>query len=87
VIVLDASVLANALADDGASADHARAAMRGQRAPAAPELIDAEAMHVFRKLWLAGGLSVARFRQATSDRRLATAPGIGCAVRVLAQPI
>ena len=39
MIVVDASVLAVALADDGHDGDHARARLRGERLTA-PELVD-----------------------------------------------
>lgn len=47
MIVLDASVLVNVLADYGADGDRARDAVAGQEL-AAPELIDVEAASVLR---------------------------------------
>ena len=63
MIVVDASVLATALADDG---DHARARLRGE-ALAAPELVDLEVPSVLRRLLLAGRLPAGRAEQALSD--------------------
>jgi predicted nucleic acid-binding protein len=55
VIVVDASVLATALGDDGDDGDQARARLRGERL-AAPELVDLEVPSVLRRLLLAGRL-------------------------------
>ena len=49
VIVVDASVVAVALADDGHDGDHVRTRLRGERL-AAPELIDLETASVWRRL-------------------------------------
>ena len=49
MIVIDASVLAPALGDDGEDGDRARARLHGQSL-AAPELIDLEVMAVWRRL-------------------------------------
>ena len=48
MIVVDASVLAVALADDGHDGDLARASLRGERL-AAPELVDLEVTSVWRR--------------------------------------
>lgn len=48
MIVIDASVLVSALADDGADGDRARARLRGERL-AAPELVDLEVTAVLRR--------------------------------------
>ena len=48
MIVIDASVLAIALGDDGPSGDRARARMRGETL-AAPEIIDLEVLSVWRR--------------------------------------
>jgi predicted nucleic acid-binding protein len=48
VIVVDASVLATALGDDGPDGDHARARLRGERL-SAPELVDLEVTSVLRR--------------------------------------
>lgn len=66
MIVLDASVLANVIADDGTDGEVARDALRGQ-ALAAPDLVDVETVSVLRRLWLSGELSARRFRGAIND--------------------
>jgi predicted nucleic acid-binding protein len=67
LIVLDASVLANAIADDQRDGTHARDALRHAGALAAPDLIDIETMAVLRKRWLAKTLSDDRFNDAIDD--------------------
>lgn len=64
VIVVDASVLANALADDTTDGDTARRALRAAGAVTAPDLVDVETVSVLRKRWL---------RRTLSDERLSTA--------------
>lgn len=66
MIVVDASVLAPALADDGSDGDRARARLRGE-ALAAPELIDLETASVIRRQVHAGRLPVRRARLALGD--------------------
>lgn len=66
MIVVDASVLATALADDGDDGDHARERLHGQ-VLAAPELIDLEVASVLRRLLLSGHLPVRRAEQALVD--------------------
>jgi len=66
VIVVDASVLAPALADDSADGQLARAALRGQDLTA-PELLDLEVVSVLRRQVAAGMLSVRRAEQALGD--------------------
>lgn len=66
MIVVDASVLATALADDGEDGDHARGRLRGQ-VLAAPELIDLEVASVLRRLLLSGHLPARRAEQALAD--------------------
>jgi predicted nucleic acid-binding protein len=68
VIVVDASVLAPALADDGPDGDRARERLRGERL-AAPALVDLEVLSVFRRAALAGGLDERRAGQAIADVR------------------
>lgn len=129
-MVIDASVLANALADEAEAGERARDALRHADALFAPDLIDVETAAVFRKHWRMGTLSSGRYRDSlrslrdlslervpslhllergyelrenvssydavyvalaevleceflTGDRRLAAAPGIRCAIRVL----
>lgn len=64
MIVGDASVLANALADDQDDGDIARRELRVAGAVAAPDLVDVETVSVLRKRWL---------RRTLSDKRFATA--------------
>lgn len=66
VIVVDASVLAPALADDNVSGDRARARLVHERL-AAPELIDLETASVLRGLTASGKLSDRRARMALAD--------------------
>jgi predicted nucleic acid-binding protein len=66
VIVVDASVLAPALADDGASGDAARARLRDHPV-AAPELIDLETASVIRRQLQRGRLDARRARLALTD--------------------
>jgi predicted nucleic acid-binding protein len=66
VIVVDASVVANAVGDDGADGVAARAALRGQDL-AAPDLLDVEVLAVLRRRWLAGDLGDSRFDAAVGD--------------------
>lgn len=67
MIVSDASVLANALADDGGEGDLARDRMREAEGISAPDLVDVEITAVLRKRWLAGTLSARRFSLAVDD--------------------
>lgn len=130
MIVVDASVLANVIGDDGPDGRLARKEIRAARDLAAPELVDVETVAVLRKRWLAGTIADARFLAAiedledieldrypvlrfmrrawelrasvtpydatyvalaeilgcelwTADRRLASAPGPTCPIRVL----
>lgn len=66
MIVVDASVLAPALADDGADGDQARDRLQGE-VLAAPELIDLEVASVLRRLVVAGGMPVRRAELALAD--------------------
>jgi predicted nucleic acid-binding protein len=66
VIVVDASVLVVALADDGQDGENARLRLRGERL-AAPELIDLEVVSVLRRQLRQGGLNERRAGQALSD--------------------
>ena len=67
--VVDASVVANALADDGADGAAARAALRRAEPLAAPDLVDVETVSVLRRHWRAGDLTAQRFRRAIADLR------------------
>lgn len=67
MIVVDASVLANVIADDEADGDAARASIRQRGGVSAPDLVDVETVAVLRKRWLAGTLSARRFASAVGD--------------------
>lgn len=66
MIVVDASVLAPALADDGVDGDRARARLRGESL-AAPELIDLEVASVLRRSSLGARLPERRAELALDD--------------------
>lgn len=67
MIVVDASVLVNSLADDEAAGHRARELLRAQADMAAPDLVDVETTAVLRRRWLAGALSEERFSLAVAD--------------------
>lgn len=67
MIVVDASVVANALGDDGADGRGARAALRNDPDLAAPDLVDVETVAVLRKRWLAKSITARRFKTAIGD--------------------
>jgi predicted nucleic acid-binding protein len=67
LIVIDASVLANAIADDGADGKQARGELRAASELAAPDLVDVETVAVLRRRWLAGSLTARRFQTAIGD--------------------
>jgi predicted nucleic acid-binding protein len=66
VIVVDASVLVVALADDGSDGDQARARLRGEQLTV-PELADLEIASVLRRQMKAGILNARRARLALDD--------------------
>ena len=66
MIVVDASVLANAVGDDGVAGAAARAVLRGEDL-SVPHLADVEVVSVLRRRWLAGLLTEARFATAVDD--------------------
>ncbi|MBA3528681.1 MAG: type II toxin-antitoxin system VapC family toxin [Propionibacteriaceae bacterium] len=66
MLVVDASVLATALADDGRDGDLARRRLLGEPL-AAPQLIDLEVVSVLRRLTLAGQLPERRSALALAD--------------------
>lgn len=68
MIVVDASVLAPALVDDGDDGDRARARLTGT-AVAAPELVDLEVASVIRRLRLADAVDDRRAALALADLR------------------
>lgn len=67
MIVIDASVLANALADDEDDGRTARTELRAADELAAPDLIDVETVAVLQKRWLSGWMSDDRFDSAVAD--------------------
>jgi predicted nucleic acid-binding protein len=66
VLVIDASVLAVALADDDADGDRARARLRGETL-SAPDLIDLEVASVLRGRLIGRHLEVRRAHLALAD--------------------
>ena len=66
MLVVDASVLATAFADDGPDGDAARSRLRDEEL-AAPELIDLEVVSVLRRQLAIGSLDERRARLALQD--------------------
>ncbi|HET9162977.1 MAG TPA: type II toxin-antitoxin system VapC family toxin [Solirubrobacterales bacterium] len=66
MIVVDASVLAPALADDDADGDRVRLRLRGEQL-VAPELVDLEVLSTLRRAVRAGRLDERRSGQALDD--------------------
>lgn len=66
MIVVDASILAPALADDESDGDLVRARLQGEQL-AAPELIDLEVISTLRRAARAGQLDDRRSSQALTD--------------------
>ena len=67
MIVVDASVLANVIGDDGRDGDRARAVLIQDTDVHAPDLVDVETVAVLRKRWIAGSLPASRFAAALRD--------------------
>ena len=67
MIVIDDSVLANAVGDDGPAGRAARDRVLAAGEGAVPDLADVETVAVLRKRWLLGDLTDARFRAAIED--------------------
>ena len=67
MIVMDASVLANVIGDDGDDGHRARQEFRAAGDVAAPDLVDVETVAVLRKRWLAGTITEHRFADAIGD--------------------
>ena len=67
MIVLDASVLANAVADDEPAGEAARQILLSHDDVAIPDLADVEGASVLRKRYLAGSLPRDRFHAALGD--------------------
>ena len=70
MIVVDASALANAIADDLEDGERARSEVGSAGDLAAPDLVDVETVAVLRRRWLAGNLTAHRFRSAIDDLEL-----------------
>ncbi len=68
MIVVDASVLVTALADDGPDGERHRSRLAGERL-AAPHLIDVEVVSAWRRLAAAGRLEERRAALARADLR------------------
>ena len=66
MIVVDASVLATALGDDGPDGDRARDRLRGERL-SAPELVDLEVASVLRRQVKGGEVDTRRAALALAD--------------------
>lgn len=66
MLVVDASVVVVALADDGRDGDDARARLRGEEL-AAPELVDLEVASVLRRQVRTGAIDVRRAGLALAD--------------------
>lgn len=67
MIVVDASILANVVGDDGVDGRRTREALRAGVDIAAPDLVDVETVAVLRKRWLAGTVDDRRFAEAVAD--------------------
>ena len=67
MIVIDASVLANVVGDDGPDGQRARRELGVGVDLAAPDLVDVATVAVLRKRWLARTLSDHRFAAAVAD--------------------
>lgn len=70
MIVVDASVLANAIGDDTPEGVRVREALREGAPLAAPDLVDVETVSVLRRRYLDGTISEARFSTAIDDLAL-----------------
>jgi predicted nucleic acid-binding protein len=67
MIVVDASVLANVVGDDGAAGERARARIAAASSASVPDLADVETVSTLRRRWLAGDLAVERCQLAIED--------------------
>jgi predicted nucleic acid-binding protein len=67
LIVVDASIVANALADDQMDGRVARDRLSTGGDLVAPDLVDVETVGVLRRRWLAGDLTARRFSAAIDD--------------------
>ena len=64
MIVVDASVLANVVADDGPDGARVRRLLVSDGPAAMPDLADVETMAVLRKRWIGKTISTERFEAA-----------------------
>jgi predicted nucleic acid-binding protein len=67
MIVVDASVIANAVADDDRDGELVRNRLLESGRLLAPDLLDIEVLAVLRKRWLAGTLPASRLADAVAD--------------------
>ena len=67
MIVVDASVLANVVGDDGSDGQRSRRELRAAGDMSAPDLVDVETVAVLRKRWIAGTITARRFSAALGD--------------------
>jgi predicted nucleic acid-binding protein len=70
LIVVDASVLANAVVDDGLDGHVARLRLVRAGIATAPDLVDVETLSMLRRRWLAKLLTTRRFSTAVDDLAL-----------------
>lgn len=64
MIVVDASILVDALSDDGERGRNARGLLRDAGSLAAPAHVDSETMSALRRRWLGGRITERRFAEA-----------------------
>ncbi len=67
MMVIDASVLATVIGDDGRDGRRARSVARAADGLSAPEIIDVETIAALRRRWLAGSLTDRRLSAAVDD--------------------
>ena len=67
MIVVDASVVTNALIDPGSAGAIARSVLRAENDIAAPDLVDVETVSALRGHWLASRITDMLFRSAIDD--------------------
>ena len=78
MIVLDAWVLANVIADDRPEGQRARAGLRTAGALAAPDLVDVDTVAVLRKRWRAATIRRGGSRSRSAIWRILIWSGIRC---------
>ena len=83
MIVVDASVLANVIGDDGADGRQARGELRPAGGVAAPDLVDVETVAVLRKRWLSGTISARMRRSVMRNSSAAFGPPVIPPIRTL----